>query len=241
MFRSIKKMSSRAPRYSEPEMHALVDGCIKRWKTLSSNFNSDRIKESKETAWKTVTTEVNAVNTSGAARKWEDVRRKLQVEKSNVKKKLQEIRRKRAMTGNVVGVPQLNELEEKISSLIREEELVGIKGAFTIGLPGTNGEPCAPTTSEQPPRSEAAFIASQESTTATVQGNNTETQTPHKNTNSTTAKKTTAEIQHENLVLQNTNLKRQAIVLDLQEKYYRLKLSRLQGPYLSLLTDNADE
>jgi len=198
-------MSSRAPRYSEPEMHALVDGCIKRWKTLSSNFNSDRIKESKETAWKTVTTEVNAVNTSGAARKWEDVRRKLQVEKSYVKKKLQEIRRKRAMTGNVVGVPQLNELEEKISSLIREEELVGIKGAFTIGLPGTNGEPCAPTTSDQPPRSEAAFIASQhkeagedtgteESTTATVQGNNKETQTPHKNTNSTTAKKTTAEI-----------------------------------------------
>ena len=79
------KMSSRAPRYSKAEMHAPVEGCIKRWKILSSNTSSDKIKASKKAAGKTITSEVNAMNT-GAGNKLEEMRRKLQVEKSNVKR-----------------------------------------------------------------------------------------------------------------------------------------------------------
>lgn len=80
-------MSKRAPKFTIEEMHALTDGCLQRWDILRSNINSDQIVKMKQTAWEQICTEVNAVNRTGTHRKWEELRRKIQVEKSNVKKR----------------------------------------------------------------------------------------------------------------------------------------------------------
>lgn len=231
-------MSPRAPRYSEAELHALVDGCIKRWKTLSSNQCSDSIKKCKENAWRAITTEVNAVNTSGVERKWEDLRHKLQVERSNVKKKLQEIRRKNSLTGNAVDVPTLTDLESKISTLVREEEIVGIKGAPTLGLPTASSRsneptPPPPPLSSSPLPSPPPLLPLNENESTEIQGTEAVT------TKTKAEKKTNADVHRENLLLQNANLKRQAVVLRLQEEYFRMKLAKLQGPYTSLLTSTS--
>lgn len=242
---------TRGPRYSESEMHALIDGTIRRWKILSTYNNSDRIKQTKEAAWKEIEQEVNAVNTSGVRRKWQDLRRKVQVEKSNVKRKVQEIRRNRRNTGNNTEIPKLSDFEEKVASLLKEEEVSGIDGGFALGLP------VAETQQDVRPHGSMHELYSHHSDTCTstqstdvsdvagagtVEGTQTTaTKTRMKTKTRTTSKKTNSALQRENLLLQKDNLKRQATVLKLQEKYYTLKLAKLQGPIMNSLMNDDDE
>lgn len=225
-------MSKRSPKYKEEELHALVDGCIRRWNILCSNINSDIIVKKKEEAWMEIEEEVNTVNTSGMRRNWQDLRRKFQVERSNVKKKVQEVKRKTVMTGNNIDVPQLTPLENKFASLLVDEEVSGIPGYSPIGL-----RPTAPVDVMQLAAEETSNSTSQETfsfpTAASVTSNDTSltdlNQHPTTTSSCNAKKRSTSDIQRENACLMNANLKLQFEVLTMQKRYYTLKLARLES------------
>lgn len=94
-----------------------------------------------------------------------------------------------------------------------------IKGGFSLGLPKNSNQADEPSMLPRSSQSETATIETQ------VEENS-------RKEKATIAKmKTNAELHHENLLLQNAILKNQAVVLELF--YYRLKLSKLQGPMMS--------
>jgi len=72
---------ARNPRFSNTEIEVLVHQCNKNISLLRNGENCDRIKASKEAAWKDIAAKVNVVNTSGKVRlpkecrkKWFDLR-----------------------------------------------------------------------------------------------------------------------------------------------------------------------
>ena len=121
------------------EVHGTGTPCVGGWLPQEMGYfmqprqYSDTICANKERAWKEIENGVKRVSTY--ARKWQDLRRKLQVERSNVKKKVQQIRRILGITGNIVSVPCLSELETKISSLLTPEEVNGIDKYEAMGVP----------------------------------------------------------------------------------------------------------
>lgn len=230
-------MTKRSPRFTEVEMHALIDGCIKRWNTLNCNINSDIVVHEKEEAWKKIQGEVAVVSTAGVIRRWTDLRRKIQVERSNVKRKVQEIRRTRGITGNVVDVPGLTEVETKIASLLTSEEVCGISGYTPLGcgVTAATNDKIKATSSANDLRNEEDVMEIAASTSFAspplsrddVPTANSSLRAPSKKRHRPSSS-SYRDLQAENLMFQNENLKLQKEVLILQKEYYSCMLEKLR-------------
>ena len=205
-------MAKRSPRFTEAEMHALADGCIKRWQILSCNINSDMMIHTKEKAWKEIEAEVRSVSTT-TTRTWTDLRRKIQVERSNVKRKVQEMRRKRGITGNCVSIPDLSDIDSKIFSLLSPEEVNGIDGYTPLGI-----------TENVPPENHQNIdVMEMAASTSDSNNENIELDESFSITKSSPSvpqvkkKKVSKGLYSENMLLHNENLKLQKEVLQLQK------------------------
>lgn len=234
-------MAKRSPRFTEAELHALADGCIRRWNTLSCNNNSDTNIHEKEGAWKEIEAEVAAVSTAGVSRKWTDLRRKIQVERSNVKKKVQEIRRKRGITENTVLVPGLTQFETKIASLLTSEESCSIIG-FGVAPTSTASNKIVASTSSVVLKAEYTSDIMDISTSRTASPSSSAHREdalrddPVATSNQQISLKklhassnSCRNLHKENTILQNENLKLQKEVLLLQMEYYSCKLAKLHS------------
>lgn len=162
--------------------------------------------------------EVNSVNVRSSKRSWYDLRRKFQVLRSEVKKKSQEIRRKRNMTGNAENVPQLTELEVKVSSVLTDEEVEGVANYTPLGL----GEVDVLEMAAEVDLS----VCADDLPSGVVSAEEQEIHVPQPSKKRRIA--LSADLTQENARLFNANLKLQAEVLNLQKEYYKVKLANLQ-------------
>ena len=116
------------------EKEAIILGALKRRVKLQGDPTSPEYGSSAETAWDEITTEVNAVNTSGVTRSKDFIRKQFRNWKSEVNGKLASNTTKRGLIGGrEFDVSALNSLDQQKARLITKEVL-GIKGAMEIGL-----------------------------------------------------------------------------------------------------------
>ena len=125
-------------------------------------------------------------------------------------------------------VPELSEIESKIASLLTPEEVIGIEGYVSLGLPPTSTDEQATDVLELAANDSLIENIPPESP---ISACNSTQVTAKKRRIATSANGETCklrDLQMENALLQNANLKLQREVLELQKQYYIRKVANVQ-------------
>ncbi|KAM7307003.1 nuclear apoptosis-inducing factor 1-like [Ixodes scapularis] len=122
----------RMPNFTESEITALVDGYEENKIAIEAKGDGPHGSQAKRRAWERITATLFAV--SGIRREVADVKKKWADYKSANKICGAAVRRSQNATGGGPGEPDLTEAEERVIGLLREDALVGIEGAFDIGV-----------------------------------------------------------------------------------------------------------
>ena len=126
---------ARNPRFSNTEIEVLVHQCNKNISLLRNGENCDRIKASKEAAWKDIAAKVNVVNTSGKVRLPKECRKKWFDLRSRTKAKVATNNKERAKTGGGTSSEiELNPMDRAVAGSFVEEELHGLQGFESTSL-----------------------------------------------------------------------------------------------------------
>ena len=131
----------RNPRFSNIEVEVLIHECNKKLSLLRNGDNGERIKKSKEDAWKDITMKVNAVNTSGKARLPKECKKKWFDLKSRTKAKVATNNKERAKTGGGTSAEvDLTAVDRVLVGSFVNEEIHGIQGGFESGIRHTSDQ-----------------------------------------------------------------------------------------------------
>ena len=128
--RPITCKRTRRPKFTQDELNNLVDKVSQKQEVLLEKFSNVISLEEKSKGWQEVTAYVNTVST--VTRTVDEVRRKWHDWSSVTKAKeaRRRLSRRRTGAGDPADVPKLNEIEEKVVSLLGTISLEGVPGGI---------------------------------------------------------------------------------------------------------------